>query len=78
MQITKENLINEFGMKEREDIFFPLSKQINEEVEICVTTINNKPELCIKTPTGILYITPRNIKELAVIENCITGFEELE
>ena len=89
MQITKENLINHFGMVETqgdEKLMFPLKKVIsvpNEDAEedegelaICVTTIRNKSELCLSMPDGsVLYLMPRHIEDLNIFERCIESFE---
>jgi len=68
MRITKENLINHFGMVETEGdekLLFPMKKVISvknhldEEMEedegelaICVTMLRNKSELCLSMPDG--------------------------
>ena len=82
MKITKENLIDEFGMEETDNPMFPLQKCIIEDEDgnvassICVTQINNTPQLCILTLNDILYINPSTIEELKIIEKSIVGIEE--
>ncbi len=89
MEITKENLINHFGMVETqgdEKLMFPLKKVIsvpNEDAEedegelaICVTTMRNKSELCLSMPDGsVLYLAPQSIEDLQAFERCIESYE---
>ena len=83
MKLTKENLIK-FGMKETNNPMFPLQKYIfedeygNDVSSICVTQINNTPQLCILTLNDIVYINPSTIEELQIIEKSIVGIEEQE
>lgn len=89
MEITKENLINHFGMVETEgdeQIIFPLKKVIsipNEDAEedegelaICITRMRNQAELCLSMPDGsVLYLAPQSIEDLQAFERCIESYE---
>ena len=88
MEITKENLINHFGMVETEgdeQIIFPLKKVIsipNEDAEedegelaICITRMRNQAELCLSMPDGsVLYLAPQSIEDLQAFERCIESY----
>jgi len=88
MEITKENLIIHFGMKETEgeDMnLFPLKKVISlpsecleetEEMAIAVTTMRNRSELCMIMPDGaLMYLTAESIEDLIVFEKSIGSYE---
>lgn len=90
MEISKDTLINHFGMTETvgdERISFPIKKVISlprenhdeedeGELAICVTQMRNKAELCLLLPDGaLIFLYVKTIEELKAFEKCIASYE---
>ncbi len=76
--ITEKDLLN-YGFKKNEGdsaIIMPYEMELFEEMYLCVTMLRNKPEFCIHTPDGILYLQVKNLDELKIIEQSIVAYEE--
>ena len=86
--ITKEQLL-EFGFIEVEDdskIMFPFKKVLSEpnedddeqgELALVISRLRNGTDFCIITPTGeMIYVNgAKNLEELKIVEQSITGWE---
>jgi hypothetical protein len=86
--INKENLIL-YGMTENKgdgSFIMPMEKVIsvpNEDADedegdlaICVTTMRNSTEICLRLPDGaVIYLNVQSIEQLKAFEKCIGCYE---